>query len=631
MIPKCHTEGFVEVVLEDAYGKMPSNQDNVAGIIIRADSTKGFPGGTWLQSTQWYPLLRGRIVAPEININLIKRWVKSCDSEHKQCRGLSPGDSQHQIRLIDVEREIVVSASLAEDYVALSYVWGRNTAPLLTRGTLPQYTSLRGFKGLTIPTTISDTMEVVRAIGKQYLWVDSLCIVQDDDSDKQQQLPIMDHVYSHASLVIISAAGCDANSGIPGVGTTKRNMRQHTENINGMGFVTAQPAVSQALEWTPWMTRGWTFQEAMLAQRVLIFTDNVVYWNCRESTWREDMTCESLGNGVELELTKTTSIWGYLQGGYEKEVCRTAFYCRQVSEFSRRSLADGRDALWAFLGILKFQAPRFRKGFIWGHPYERLDATLLWSEDVKCAALHPREVHQAIAHGNRSYDAPYPSWSWLSTRARVSFWHPCGDSLVSKVTWHTPYTFGTDDKAATTYLNLMTTPKSSTADAGSQEPSVSWSSGVKIMDFGLLHFTASAAQLLIKTSYYSSSSAGDTEKEDGWKSRTWNIATVYGPNGDLIAMLEVPVSFFRGQPERLGEFVVLSSNTEVVSDERCRILSGGLDCGTIKHIDGCRHIESHNIMLIEWTEGIAYRRALGRVSVELWQNVETKEKSIVLG
>ncbi|ROV88730.1 hypothetical protein VMCG_10069 [Cytospora schulzeri] len=454
------------------------------------------------------------------------------------------------------------------------------------------------------------------AIGIRYLWVDSLCIAQDDECDKQNQLPIMDSIYSHANLVIVSAAGMDAHTGIPGVGTTKRRVTQRKETIKGIRFITAQPAVQQQLERTTWTTRGWTFQEAQLARRILIFTDNVVYWNCRRSTWRDDMTGDSLGSEVGLSLLDINSIWGQLAELHEDAVCRTVLYCRQVVEFSRRTFQDHRDVLWAFLGILKLQAARFPKGFIWGLPWERLDATLLWTEEPRCDYVHPRDVYQAISRGGSYYDIPYPTWSWLSTTTPINFKDPCGNSIISRLTWHTPFIFGHGDEAAAAYLRSITGSKRGLVNASDKRPSADWLTGVDGMCFGLLHFTASIAKLRVRID--PDGSSGITERnidgqapgdkssghngdegrsnkredtrdmaQDAGKANSrldeWAYPTVYAPNGAPIARMMVAVRYFRGKPERTGEFVVLSSNVEKKPDEHCKIQAEGLDCGTINH------------------------------------------------
>lgn len=133
---------------------------------------------------------------------------------------------------------------------------------------------------------------------KRCLWVDTLCIIQDDERDKQQQLPIMDAIYSCADIIIIAATGSDVHPGIPGAGNTRRRIIQGNETINGISFVTTPPEVQQVLDSTKWSRRGWTYQDAILARRALIFTDSLVYWNCRTAVWREDISGESLDDGL---------------------------------------------------------------------------------------------------------------------------------------------------------------------------------------------------------------------------------------------------------------------------------------------------------------------------------------------
>ena len=363
----------MEVILDESYdGYRYPGRSVVAGTIIRAEKAECADstgmGSTCFDSIN--PVYRGQHDLPEANINLIKHWMQSCNFRHDKCHLPALKTSRDQsIRLIDVHESRIVSSTLVEKYVALSYVWGPATKPSLIQETLPRCSSPGGLKDLIIPRTISDAILLVKSIGKRYLWVDSLCIVQNDENDKKQQLTIMDSIYTNAVLIVVAAAGGDANAGLPGIGNTPRRISQRIEKIDETEFITAQASVQQVLNRSVWNSRGWTFQEVILSRRALVLTESLVYWSCQQNTWREDMGSKS--SGIGLKLDETNALWPHLfLTGY---TCRTSLYCQLAEAFSSRQLKEEKDVIWAFKGILKLQTPHFRKGFIWGLPYEKME------------------------------------------------------------------------------------------------------------------------------------------------------------------------------------------------------------------------------------------------------------------
>lgn len=158
---------------------------------------------------------------------------------------------------------------------------------------------------MTTPRTIMDAIQLVKCIGMRYLWVDSLCIVQNNDDDKRQQITFMDSIYISAELLIVAAAGSDANAGLPGTGSTARSVSQTIRKITRAQFITAQPSVQQVLDRSVWNRRGWTFQETVLSRRALVFSESLVYWSCQADTWREDIGSESPVAGLKLNETNS--------------------------------------------------------------------------------------------------------------------------------------------------------------------------------------------------------------------------------------------------------------------------------------------------------------------------------------
>jgi Heterokaryon incompatibility protein (HET) len=163
----------------------------------------------------------GRIVERDhADLDLCRKWLDVCDDYHTgslgQCVGTktSRGFLQDSLRLIDVNKRIIIKGATDEtQYVALSYVWGEDKMKREMPRSLKTAVQINECGVETIelpeglPRTIRDAIEVTRAIGYRYLWVDSLCIVQDDQQDRHSQINMMDEIYSNATLTIAAGSG----------------------------------------------------------------------------------------------------------------------------------------------------------------------------------------------------------------------------------------------------------------------------------------------------------------------------------------------------------------------------------------------------------------------------------------
>ena len=169
----------------------------------------------------------GRIVDRDhADLALCKRWLDVCDEYHsgpmEQCIGKKTSRRflQDYLRLIDVKNMVIVrSSSSRTEYVALTYVWGedklRRERPLGWE--MPRTLSAAvctdeyGVETIDLPEelprTVRDAIAVTRSLGYGYLWVDSLCIIQDDKQDKDLQIGMMDEIYSNATLTIAAGSG----------------------------------------------------------------------------------------------------------------------------------------------------------------------------------------------------------------------------------------------------------------------------------------------------------------------------------------------------------------------------------------------------------------------------------------
>lgn len=595
--------------------------------------------------------IRGLHIPPKIDIARTKRWLTTCRDGHAGCRrqpvsASTPVDDNNtaSIRLIDVHTMQIVPVTLDAEFVALSYVWGTNTQPLLTSKTLEGYSTPGGLDASKLPTTIAHAIRLTGELGLHFLWVDSLCIIQDDDADKQRQLPRMAALYEAAELVFVAAAGRDANAGLAGY-QTDRVSSQATETVLGDRYTTIQGGLYDVLRWTHWDRRGWTYQEAFQARRAVVFTDALIYWSCRDTVWREDLDCDH--GGRRLRRNGGT-LWRYTPDGQRTLGCTPNNYFVSVEHFCRRTLRDGSDALWAYWGVLSHQAARHPPiGYIWALPYGCLSASLVWRKGHFCLSEHSRRAtaaHSIALAGGGALRVPFPSWSWLSTDTAVEFLDTCGASIVNSVRWHVPITLW---NPATTqfYLGYLRQIGVEGVDEARQlfvkqngrlRPAPT-SGRAFAMDYGLLCFIAETAQLTLSRTYVHT---GDDEcpcrlMPDGGKEATHTHVTVRSGDQDIGGVI-VPLSVFKDDATDVPiDVVLLSSNASPrrATDDRCKV-QPATGCNEVQHVPGCQHLQSHNLMVVTWLDDVAYLQSMFAVDKAVWEGIppdKKGQKQIILG
>jgi len=165
----------------------------------------------------------GRPVMPNARsvetLKLAKQWVDSCSGDHQECR-LFEGDQEPLLptRLIDISdyehgtARLISSDGRRGKWVAISHRWGNKPVFTLCQSNIK--TLKRGIAITTLPATFKDAITITKHIGIQYLWIDSLCILQDSPIDWQTEAAKMPEIYQNAYLTIGSAATGDPNGGI---------------------------------------------------------------------------------------------------------------------------------------------------------------------------------------------------------------------------------------------------------------------------------------------------------------------------------------------------------------------------------------------------------------------------------
>lgn len=342
-----------------------------------------------------------------VDLNLVQRWLRRCETLHSSCQHDRPLAASAASRLIDIRQGCIVPVKSEHKYVALSYVWGSSPQfRLLTTNYDELHAEMGLFKNLNkVPKTIVDAISFCQKLGEDYayLWVDSLCIIQDSAEDKRFQISSMADVYSRAAFTLIAAAGPDANAGLPPI-TGRRCISQHIETIPGAKYISTLPA-SYALNKifsSTWLTRGWTLQEYALSLRKLIVTDTHVFFRCRGDCFFEgngEWSARDLRISLDQELPCISSRSSRLRPGDSWP----SDYSKLVGNYLKRNLGDPMDIINAFDGILKalFEGDFQQMAYFWGLPRMAFGGGLQWLSDSFWYKAWPRGRREG-----------FPSWSW---------------------------------------------------------------------------------------------------------------------------------------------------------------------------------------------------------------------------
>jgi hypothetical protein len=240
----------------------------------------------------------------------------------------------------------------------------------------------------------------------------------------------MDAIYQRAELTIIAAAGADENFGLPGVGTTQRTP-QPMVAIGEHSIISTMPNPHYTIPGSKWATRGWTYQEAVLSRRRLVFTETQTYFECKA------MNCsESVLPNFDLAHTKDKrKALRFMHSGIftgaasfrpqdEADgdvVANAQSYLGHIQQYSRRDLSFDTDSFKAFSGIAShFERAKNPMSNAWGIPI------LIRSKELAYVCTEPA-FYWKHKHDVWSGDAKprrrdgFPSWSWVGWAGEVEF------------------------------------------------------------------------------------------------------------------------------------------------------------------------------------------------------------------
>jgi hypothetical protein len=388
----------------------------------------------------------------------VTAWIQNCDSKHIHCR--VPECPSLPARVLDVgglgscdDIKLVLGHGNPAQYVALSYCLGKGDGMIqTTKSSIASWTQAIPWQEL--PKTFQDAIIITRRLGIRYLWIDALCIVQDDNQGWETESANMANIYSNSYLTIAATSASDSHKGLfvdrwtssVGQNGLKLSVDAHhiTMSIHSPDeSIFVRPRIHLAhkrfsnlenagdhAEDAPLLTRGWAFQERLLPSRTLHFHAEELIWECKSAVQCE---CQQLDRSASFENNGMVGwLKNFVTGSLHADESAENLghvWLDLVSEFGALHLTHESDRLAALSGL----ACKFSKKSL------GIYAAGIWEHDLARGLLFVIAGSQeALTAQQRQTSAP--SWSWASAyltgSKRISYSHVLDNGFVQDSCFH---------------------------------------------------------------------------------------------------------------------------------------------------------------------------------------------------
>lgn len=347
------------------------------------------------------PQLQGP-ASPEA-FSLVERWLGACKRDHPCCWETLSGELLNESQLPELPSRVIQvtgnsvkllpSGRRRGRYATLSHCWGSSGRQPLktTRANLQGH--LQGIPWASIPKTFQDAITVTRNIGLEYVWIDSLCIVQDDHQDWLKESKRMGSIYEQAEITIAAShtPGCwegfffarhppPPSVEIPGFFSHETD----ASRVQVFATIRRDTATNTFPEFGALNSRAWATQEWLLSRRIIFFTKGTLIWSCKAITQRE--------TGERCYSVSRNTRWKNI-----------------IEQYSDRQLTFPTDRLIALEGLRRELGKKIACEYAFGVWKESLPNQLLW------------QVTKRIGGAAISDPLKLPTWTWAHVPSGVRF------------------------------------------------------------------------------------------------------------------------------------------------------------------------------------------------------------------
>ncbi|CZS92758.1 uncharacterized protein RCO7_10213 [Rhynchosporium graminicola] len=376
--------------------------------------------------------------SPE-TLALMSKWFKNCFQNHAECRWSS---NASELDPILPSRVVDIGPATSEDFVprllspgsqrgkwaALSHRWGHANILRTLSNNVQEIEA--GIDISKLPATFRDAIFLTRHLGLRYLWIDSLCIIQDSPSDWLKEAASMPNIYRNSFITIAAAATENSTGGIfvdrSWLPTSKPctipvQIRSGSEH-GTLHFDVPFDTNIQGNETNYLRSRAWCIQESLLSHRLLMFVTLQMSYTCVRQGLVESrqtpftISCEERNKILEKFQHRSSNDLRTHQDELLPSTLRSMIitWYDILYDYTRRDLTFSNDRLIAISGIVAVVGSSIEDDYVAGLWRRDMPRALLWSPFEE--ETLPNAPH--VSRGPPLYRAP--SWSWASVDSPIS-------------------------------------------------------------------------------------------------------------------------------------------------------------------------------------------------------------------